>query len=89
MIRQQFERGSDRREELPERRGDEKPEPSGRGGNGELEQPDEVYYYRNQELTKKESEKRQEPPRRGSDKIRYMPRRGGDKVQDMPRRGSG
>lgn len=85
MIRQQFKRGSDKREQ-PYSGDDEKPEPSGRGSDGGLEQPDETYQY--QELPEKGSENRQEQPRRISDEKQERPRRGSDKKQERPRRES-
>jgi len=86
MIRQQFKRRSDKREQ-PNRGDDEKPETSGRGSEGGLEKPDETYQY--QELPEKGSEKRQEQPRRISDEKQERPRRGSDKKQEQPGRGSG
>jgi len=50
MIRQQYERGSDKRKVQPKRGEDEKPEPSGRGSDGSSEQPDETYPELSQKL---------------------------------------
>ena len=88
MIRQQYERRSDKSEAIPERGGDEDTEPSGRGSNeGWLDQPDETFQY--QELSEIKSEKKLDLPRRGSDEKRELPRRGSDKKQEQPGRGSG
>ena len=88
MIRQQFERGSDKKEAVPERGDDEDADPSGRGSyEGWLDQPDETFQY--QEQSEIKSEKKHDLPRRGSYEKRELPRRGSDKIQEQPGRGSG